>query len=142
MIYQRFFCLFNLFALILLFFKCFHPVFTDTLKVAFTAGLTTSGKIGPLNAKTTLNYNRVFTITGKASKPTPGMHYYKYKKSYKKLKHKGIEHLQRQVGRATPALLTSGLKEGEGKTKQNGDRTKGGADCHQDSTLMPGREIG
>lgn len=70
-------CPFNLFPLILLV-KCFHSVFTDTPKIAFSAGLTISGKIGPFSTETALIYSRVFTNSGSAYNPITGMHYHKH----------------------------------------------------------------
>jgi len=52
-------------------------VFTGTAKLAFSAGLSHSGSMGPFPPETPIIYGRVFTNIGGAYNPTTGMHYRK-----------------------------------------------------------------
>ncbi|XP_033988472.1 heavy metal-binding protein HIP-like isoform X6 [Trematomus bernacchii] len=46
---------------------------TDRPQVAFSAGLTDSGSVGPFTTDTTLKYSKVFTNIGQAYSPTTGI---------------------------------------------------------------------
>ena len=48
------------------------PVLTDKPKVAFYAGLTNNGHVGPFDSTTTLVYKRVITNVGNGYDPSTG----------------------------------------------------------------------
>lgn len=48
------------------------PVPAGTLKVAFSAGLTDSGSVGPFDDETTLIFSKTFSNVGGAYEPSTG----------------------------------------------------------------------